>query len=72
MARSEVEHLTEEDQQSLVKYITNSLDYFNTQGFSLRLEKWEGIFQSGKVREFEQPGKVREFETNVIFIFSDI
>ena len=29
-------------------------------GFPLRLEKWEGIFQSGKSQEILKTGKVRE------------
>ena len=69
MARSEVEHLTEEDQQSLVKYITNSLDYFNTQGSHSDWKNGKAFSSQEKSGNFEQPGKVREFETNVIFIF---
>ena len=58
-------------------------------GFSLglenleNLEKWEGIFQSGKSRGIlntleksgkitQYTGKLKEFEINIIYIFSDI
>ena len=42
-------------------------------GFPLGLEKWEGIFQAGKITQ--NTGKVRELQTKVysyLLSFSDI
>ena len=47
------------------------LFYFLINPAGTTVEKWEGIFQSGKSQGilFEKTGKVREFETNVIYYF---
>ena len=61
VARPEIEHLTEEDQQSLVKYITNSVDYFYTQGSHSDWKNGKAFSSWEKSGNFEQTGKVREF-----------
>ena len=62
--------------------IFNVLYCFSRPGFQLELEnleKWEGIFQSGKIQGIlnrleksgkitQNTGKFREFQTNVLFV----